>query len=155
TADALVRLGAELRQHTIEHDTEFGAVLDLRTSAALGPVQPGGRDGVSLGALLRTMQPGREYVALHTHPFSASFSLGDLAMLLFHRPLRTTAVVAADGHWYALSKMRGQPTPLVQEGEIAWVRTLLRLNPEFDRLVAVGQLTPEQANREIWHAIMQ
>ena len=52
---------------------------------------------------IRQFQPDREYVLLHTHPNSTSFSNRDVRLLAEHQVIRAMVAVGLDGTWYVMS----------------------------------------------------
>ncbi len=53
---------------------------------------------------LAKLRPDREYVQVHTHPASTSFSYRDLARLVDRRAIIVMVVVGLDGTWHVVSR---------------------------------------------------
>ena len=146
-AQMVARLGEALRQRTEQTGLEYAALVDDGTGEQVGEVLEGETSHVNLRPHLTALQPGRRYAHVHTHPGSTTFSADDLSILLAHPPLRTPIVVGADGSWYFLSKLRGQPTANPEEGIAEWLDEFATLTLRYSGLVQSGVLTRAHALR--------
>jgi hypothetical protein len=107
TAQAVLTLGERLRAGTLRAGVEFGAMVDAATGAPVGHILRGEVHTVDPHLHFLDMEPGREYVHLHTHPNSTPISDADAIVFVLQRSLRAITVIARDGSWYALSRQAG------------------------------------------------
>jgi hypothetical protein len=128
-------------------------MLDAASGTPVRRVLQGVADGVELGPLLRALEPGREYISVHSHPDSTSFSPSDVALILRFPAVCLIAVVGADGTWYVLSREPDRPSTsrevLVATYQVE--RDAARI--EYERLVQDGVLTRRNARRALSHDI--
>lgn len=154
-ARAVEHLGAELRVHARERDAEFAAMVDAETGAQVGEILSGGRSEVRIGPHLDAVVAGRQYVHLHTHPGSSSFSSTDATVFAQTTGLQVMAVVGADGTWYVLSRRAGAAPLHVQTLAVAYRSAIAALASRFQSLVRSGAMTPQAAWREHSHQAWQ
>jgi hypothetical protein len=137
-------------QQAIEH----AALIDALTGEQVGNVLAGSEDRLDLRPHLDLLQPGRRYVHVHTHPAGSSFSDLDLTVLLAYVEIRTLVVVAQDGAWYFLSKVRGQPSADPGTGGALWNTCFALMAQPHHALIARGILSHDEALRDEVHETM-
>jgi hypothetical protein len=155
-AEALWRVGTEVRTRTLQTKREFGAFVDAETGAPCGDVVSGSGDRLEAGLGLRAMIPGQQYAGVHTHPEGFSFSVTDVTVLVAHAPaLRAIAVVGGHGVWYVLSvdPHRGLPAPA--EVLLAFEREEAVVAPTYRQRVQAGGLTRREAQRAYTHEVWE
>ena len=150
-------LGRQLQQQTEREGTESAAIVDLRSGARIGDVVGGVSNRVNISGHLGAMQAGHEYVHLHTHPASTSFSDQDGGMLAAHAGLHLLAVIGLDGTWYLLGKRRDTEPAMAGDVLCAFRDEVLLLRPQYRVLVRSNAMTTEQAWRamidEVWQRV--
>jgi hypothetical protein len=109
----------------------------------------------AIGPQLQRMQPDHHYVALHTHRVGSSFSPDDALVLVMNSPIRMIAVVAMDGTWYLLSKLRHQTAPSGAEVLGRFRAAAAALSSRYLASVHAGTVSREDALRAFSHAIWQ
>lgn len=129
---AVVRAAEMVRRLTRTHDIEVAATVDAASSVEPAPIVLGTRRSVDVTLHLRALLPGHEYVMLHSHPDSESFSWRD-AVWLVERPIVRVLVVGRNGTWYILS--RDPAGSLVTAREVS-----AAVQDEYDRLSPPGGL---------------
>jgi hypothetical protein len=154
-AEALWRVGTEVRTRTLQTKREFGAFVDAETGAPCGDVLSGSRDRLEAGPVLRALLPGHRFAGVHTHPEGASFSPNDAAVLLSFPAVAVAAAVGGHGVWYVLSLAPNRAPPSLPEVFEAFRREREVLAPVYDRRVRAGTLTRREALREHTHAIWE
>ncbi len=60
--------------------------------------------GTDLSPHITRFRPNREYVQIHTHPTSTSFSHRDVYLLADQRAIHAMVAIGVDGTWYILSR---------------------------------------------------
>lgn len=130
---------------------ELAATLDADSGDMPAPIMRGTRRAVDVGAHLRAFAPGREYVMLHSHPESESFSWQDAALLVTRPSVRALVVVARDGAWYLLSRAPGTPVASVEDVVVAVATERDRLSPPGDPARRRGAPGRSARQREISH----
>lgn len=133
-------------------------MLDAATGDLVGTIARGGPSSVDTSAHLEALQPGRLYVQVHSHPSDRTFSLFDVRVLCDAPSVRTTIVVAGRHWWYVMSVRAGDfPAPFRDVYE-EYARTRVGLQPKYERLLAAGDLTEDEAiaalDREVWRTIV-
>jgi hypothetical protein len=163
-AAAAVRIGdtgESLRRQTQADGIERGATLDAATGQPFGMPETvmGTARSVPLGIHLHALRPNAEYVSLHTHVHSHSFSEDDIATLLSFPPVRLMTVTGADGTWYLMGRdteyASDADPPDPEEAVLVFRDALREVLPEFRALSLSGQLAPAQAERGVPAAARQ
>jgi hypothetical protein len=152
-ARAAVNVGDLIHAQTEEHGVEFAALLDADSGRRVGRILGGRGDQVDASPHLRAMRPGREYLALHTHPDSTAFSQADAALLLLFPRIRALSLVGADGTWYALSVAPNLARPNPVDLAFAMRQRYLALRPSYEARSRTGELTQAAARRELSHEL--
>src|SRR5437870_2854515 len=80
--DAVVRAARSVHRLTRQHDVEVAATVDAESGEEPAPMVRGTRRSVDMTSHLRALTPSREYVMLHSHPESESFSWQDAGWLI-------------------------------------------------------------------------
>jgi hypothetical protein len=103
-AGAVVRAADAVLRLTRRHDVEVAATVDADSGEEPAPVVLGARRSVDVRSHLAALAPGHQYVMLHSHPESDSFSWQDAVWLVARPAVRVLLVVGRDGSWYLLSR---------------------------------------------------
>ncbi|HEY7066034.1 MAG TPA: hypothetical protein VII06_31470 [Chloroflexota bacterium] len=151
TIRTVARIGEALRQRTAATGVEWSAMIDTATAARVGPILSGGEAYVDLDAQFAALDWRGQYLAIHTHPNSTSFSDVDGGTLASNPPLRTIVVVGRNGTWYVLSKLPGRPTPNALDVRLAYLQQLRTIVPKYRTLVQSGQIDAVEAWRQQTH----
>ena len=152
---AVAQIGEALRQRTMATGTEWSAMVDVATGAQVGPTLAGGEDYVDADEQLDALDWRGQYVAIHTHPESTSFSEADARVLVSNAPLRTVVAVGLDGGWYVLSKVPSGPVPSAVAVRIVFRREVRALVPDYRERVQAGEMDPIEAWRHHSHEVWQ
>lgn len=140
---ALWKASLDLVRRTRRRGVEHAATLDTSDGLPVGPMLTGTASATDVSRHLLAFQPGHEYVQLHTHPRSTSFSSQDLLLLASHPLLCASVVVGVDGTWYVLSGTPG-------------ARSIDPRQPFDDYQIAYRDLEGRQiASAERPHTVMQ
>lgn len=154
-AESVENVSELIRQKTIRNDVEYAAMIDAATGQRIGPIIDGEKNEADIGEHIRAMVSGREYIQLHTHPLSSSFSDADVFVMSANDGFKYMVVTGADGTQYILMKNPGAKYYTYQEihNEYRIVRSLL--HSKYANLVQTGQMSPEQAWKEHSHEIWE
>jgi hypothetical protein len=152
-AAAAVRAGQAVHRLTREHDVEVAATVDADSGAEPAPTVRGARRAVDVGSHLRALAPGREYVMLHSHPESESFSARDALWLVARPVVRVLVVVGKNGSWYLLSRDPARPLATAREVTEAVQAEYDRLSPPGDPARARGAVGRAARVREVSHRV--
>ena len=109
-------------EHAVTHDADSGSLK--------GATLTGTRSSTDLRTHLARFQPGREYVQVHTHPGSTSFSANDLLVLATQPAIRAMAVVGLDGSWHLLSHINPSAPRATRIPAEAFLIEIARLEKE-------------------------
>jgi len=131
----VAQLGETLLARTQESGTEFAAMVDADSGARVGAMLGGKTDAVNISAHIAAMKPGRQYVHLHTHPGSSSFSGRDVATFIAHGQIQTMGVVGADGTWYLIARTVRTPSMAPREVVAAWQLAIESLDSRYNILI--------------------
>ena len=155
-AEALRRLGVELRERMLRTKREYGAFVDAETGESVGGVLTGAGDRLEARSVLQAMIPGRRYAGVHTHPEGASFSPTDGTVLVAHAStVCAIAVVGGPGIWYVLSPVPGRTLPSPEAVFPAFERERDALAPPYEALLRAGALTRREAQRAHTHEVWE
>jgi hypothetical protein len=94
----------DLRRRTRRRRIEHAITLDISDGQAVGRMLTGDASRTDLTPHLLALHPDHQYVQLHTHPTSPSFSALDVRILADHPPIGTMIAVGVDGTWYVMSR---------------------------------------------------
>jgi hypothetical protein len=106
-AAALWTAASNVRRRTVRRGIEHSVTLDAESAQPVGPMLSGTSTMTDLTDHVLRFRAGHEYVQLHTHPSSPSFSALDIRVLADHPPIRTMIAVGADGTWHVTSRLDG------------------------------------------------
>jgi hypothetical protein len=129
-------------------------MLDAETGEMTGAIIRGERLRTHIGPHIEGLHPNRDYVQLHSHPGSRSFSPEDIVLLAAFRSVHAMVVVGADGTTFIASFMTGASSldaeTLLSAWDAEWDTLLFFYGP----LIVSGTLTPDDAARaqshEVW-----
>lgn len=152
-AESIERIGADLRQRTLDRGIEFAAMVDVRTGETLGRILDGEKSSVVLKEHIDQMDPNKNYVQIHTHPRSSSFSDMDVMLLHHNEGLHAMAVFGADGRSYLISKQLQDVIDDVYEIREAYEKERDALFPKYQQEVSAGNMTQDEAWKEHSHEI--
>jgi proteasome lid subunit RPN8/RPN11 len=136
---------ADLRRRTRRRGIEHAVTLDAATGQPVGPMLTGSRSSTDLTLHLRALRPGHEYIQLHTHPGSTSFSDLDVRLLAEYPAIHAMIVVGENGTWYVISRQPGISILDSRAVFYDFVRELQRLGQ--DQIPAAAR--PHQATERI------
>jgi hypothetical protein len=147
------RVSEKLRELTLRDGVEYAAMIDMETAGQLGLVLGGEKSTVNIGEHLDEMIPGRQYIQMHTHPASSSFSTADIELLNWYEGISTMVVTGADGTQYVMMKETGRNVPELYEISEAYQEALKALEPKYTQLIHSGTMSTEEAWKEHSHEI--
>jgi hypothetical protein len=150
---AVVRAAQAVRRLTREHDVEVAATVDADSGAEPAPIVRGTRRSVDVTSHLRALVPGREYVMLHSHPESESFSSRDAVWLVARPVVRVLVVVGKNGSWYLLSRDPARPLATARALTEAVQGAYDRLSPPGDLARTRGAAGRASRLRDVSHQV--
>lgn len=150
-----IRLAPDLLARTRRESLEFAVILDRESGALAGNVIAGESDQIDLSAALARLVRAHQFLQIHTHPGSTSFSDADVAMLVGQTALAAVIVLGADGTVYILSKSRGVVPAAPLAAMVEWNREYAARFPRYRRAVLAGDLSVAEAAKRHSHTVMQ
>ncbi|MCL6446324.1 MAG: phage head morphogenesis protein [Alicyclobacillus sp.] len=152
TAEQLVEY---LRELTVQHDVEYAAMVEIGSGEQVGKVLGGVNDSVNVGDHINLIQPGKQYLHIHTHPRSSSFSDADIALLVKYA-IDVMIVSGKDGTKYVMAKRPGGVTADPSTVTRRYIETVNRLRPKYVEIYMTTRdehSTWKEHSNEVWELI--
>ncbi|WHY84639.1 hypothetical protein QNH39_18550 [Neobacillus novalis] len=101
----LLNILKELKSETLKDNIEYATLLNYQSGEILGRRLAGKYGEIKVQEHFDLMEKDKQYVHIHTHPDSSSFSPPDIKHLLDYHQLKNVIVIGKNGDLHLMGKI--------------------------------------------------